>query len=387
MDNKNTENGEFEDLFSNNPDSLKKQSAGLEAMPGHAREFGDGIKTERVKYSRKTRGIVITAISMLTIVSILLISGSSYALATILSIDYGNGSEFVANVPLELDEEGGTDILDDVKIWDGATRVTDIPLQGDNEYIRNILFLGVDAREKNSFAGRTDTIIIVTINDRAKTIKMTSILRDTLVAVPGRDHNKDGRDDLSKINNTYAFGGFDLLSKTIEQNFRLKIVDSIAVNFHVFESCVDILGGVDIELTAAEAQWMNIGQRANTYALNGFYALEYVRIRMLDSDYHRSGRQRTMLTSLLKKAENMDVVTLMSLMNKICPNVRTSLTTNQLSDLVLKLPTYMNYEIISNDYFPAQGDFLEKKDPVVGWVEEIQNPAEAVTKLHHWIYD
>ena len=193
----------------------------------------------------------------------------------------------------------------DPSLYDEAQSLSDIPVRGNVKGIRNIILLGIDSQ---SFSGRSDTMIILSINDNTKTIRMVSLLRDTWVSIPGRDKDKDGADDINKLNSAYAFGKFRLLSETLEQNFRLDIDEYLGVNFKVLPILIDALGGLDISLTAKEMtqipvagcyhsassgnpKFVPLTGKPGVYHLDGFQAMEYARIRKIDSDFKRTPTQ------------------------------------------------------------------------------------------------
>ena len=194
--------------------------------------------------------------------------------------------------------------------------------------IVNILLIGQDARpgETNS---RSDSMIMVTFNKEQKTITMTSFLRDLYVKIPGYMDNR--------INASYAIGGKDLLNETLEVNFGVQVDGNVEVNFSHFEEVIDLLGGVDIELRADEANHIN--QRINRYELqkglqhlDGEQALEYARIRKLDSDqdFSRTNRQRKLLNSLVEKFRNTKLTTLLGLLDDLLPMVTTDLENEEI---------------------------------------------------------
>ena len=194
--------------------------------------------------------------------------------------------------------------------------------------IVNILLIGQDARpgETNS---RSDSMIMVTFNKEQKTNTMTSFLRDLYVKIPGYMDNR--------INASYAIGGKDLLNETLEVNFGVQVDGNVEVNFSHFEEVIDLLGGVDIELRADEANHIN--QRINRYELqkglqhlDGEQALEYARIRKLDSDqdFSRTNRQRKLLNSLVEKFRNTKLTTLLGLLDDLLPMVTTDLENEEI---------------------------------------------------------
>lgn len=172
----------------------------------------------------------------------------------------------------------------------------------------NILLLGTDVLNQDS--QRSDAMIIATIG--YKTLKLTSILRDTVVDIPGHGSGK--------LNSAYAYGGPELVMKTLNSNFKLNIMHYIAVDFVALVKIVDAIGGVDIDISEAEMQHINknvylarrvflpLGYTATELAeygenthLNGLRALGYARIRKIDSDFMRTSRQRTLLKAMLMK--------------------------------------------------------------------------------------
>ena len=172
----------------------------------------------------------------------------------------------------------------------------------------NILLLGLDMARENS--RRSDAILIATIG--YGDLRLTSILRDTLVDIPGYG--------TGKLNAAYAHGGPELVMRTLNENFGLNIMHYVAVDFTALVDLVDALGGVDVNVTEAEMTRINqnldaargrfesLGYSApsltqcgeNTH-LNGVQALYYARIRKLDSDFMRASRQRALLEAMLAR--------------------------------------------------------------------------------------
>lgn len=172
----------------------------------------------------------------------------------------------------------------------------------------NILLLGLDMTRENS--QRSDTVIVASIG--YDQLKLTSILRDTLVDIPGHGSGK--------LNAAFAHGGPQLVMRTLNENFRLNIMHYIAVDFTTLVALVDALGGVEVSVTeeemtrvnqnieAARAQLEAHGYSAATLSqcgerthLNGVQALYYARLRKLDSDFTRASRQRALLEAMLEK--------------------------------------------------------------------------------------
>lgn len=210
-----------------------------------------------------------------------------------------------------------------------------------NQSVYNILLVGTDRRpgEKN---GRSDAMIILSINQKTKKIGLTSLMRAMYVSIPGKGW--------SMLNASYSWGGPSLLLKTIENNFRLKIDDYMVVDFSSFEAAVNQVGGVEIHLTSAEAKYLNntygAGRfQAGTQTLNGDEALAYARIRKLDSDFERTGRQRNVIESLINKSRSLSLMELNGLAKKLLPLVNTNLSQVELLSLIANVFEARNYPV------------------------------------------
>lgn len=231
--------------------------------------------------------------------------------------------------------------LDIGQVVDESTETTEskelIPEFEFQEGITNVLLIGADRQGTNGY-GRSDCILIATIDTNNKTIKLSSILRDCYVEIPGYNNNK--------INASYAFGGPNLLMETIETNFGLKLDKYVYVDFDNFKDIVDALGGVEIELTEAETSKVFGETKApGTYQLTAKESLNYVRIRKIDSDFGRTSRQRTFMTAVYNKFKNESVMDLISLCNQVLPYVNTNLTKNEILDLLQTVVSLENMEI------------------------------------------
>lgn len=174
--------------------------------------------------------------------------------------------------------------------------------------IFNVALFGVDTRDEDSFSGRSDSIIIVSIDKNNNIVKLTSILRDSYVAIEGHKNQK--------ITHAYSFGGAELAIKTINQNFGMNITDYATINFFKLAEAIDILGGVDIEVSEVERKHLNdIGDdenpdfnyldEAGVVHLTGEQAVVYARLRYIDSDVERSNRQRKVIEALIVQAKKV----------------------------------------------------------------------------------
>ncbi len=185
----------------------------------------------------------------------------------------------------------------------------------DGENIIHILLIGEDARPGES-RGRSDSMILCSINTADKKLTVTSFMRDLYVTIPGyTDH---------KLNSAYAWGGMKLLNETIRFNFGIEVDGNLAVNFETFQKVISLLGGVEIDLTAEEARYL--GCTAGITQLNGSMALTYARIRSIgEGDFDRTDRQRKVIGALLDKCKTMPVGQLHSLLEEILPLMVTNM--------------------------------------------------------------
>ncbi len=230
----------------------------------------------------------------------------------------------------------------------------------------NILLIGNDSRE-NGEDGRSDAMILVSISDKTKTITMTSLLRDMYVEIPGHDGNR--------LNAAYSYGGPELLMQTIEQNFDIKVHRYALVNFQAFANLVDAVGGVDLELTNEEVNYVNgylveynmlEGKPEGTdyldtslsgmIHLNGPQALAYTRNRYIGTDFGRTERQRKVLAAVMKKMPGTLAVNSSELIDGLFPNLTTNLTKNECFRLSLNGSKFLTYELVQQA-IPAEGTY------------------------------
>lgn len=199
-----------------------------------------------------------------------------------------------------------------------------------NEDVINILICGEEAIFDDR--GRTDSIMIATINLKDTQLSLTSIMRDTYVQIPGFQDNK--------INAAYHNGGMKTLVKTIKQNFGINVDGYVLVNFDSFQDIIDAIGGIDIELSAEEVRYLNstnyISNRAyhtltvGMNHMNGNQALGYSRVRYVSKDgnvgdFARTLRHRTVMTAIYNKMMDKSVLELIAMIPKILPMLTTNI--------------------------------------------------------------
>lgn len=244
-----------------------------------------------------------------------------------------------------------------------------------NDSVINIALFGIDAQDGE--AGRSDSIIIATLDTTHKKLKLTSIMRDSYVTIADR-----GQD---KINHAYAFGGAQLAIKTLNENFDLNIEDFVAVNFTTMPKIIDKLGGVTIDITSEEVSHIPGIDSAGTYTLTGEQALAYSRIRYASGgDYVRTDRQRTVLNKVFEKILATNVTQYPSLLSEILPMVKTSLDYSEILDLgneVLK----MGVTNLEQERFPRD-EYCEGK-MISGIYYLTFDKEQTVQQLHDYIFD
>lgn len=244
-----------------------------------------------------------------------------------------------------------------------------------SDNVKNIALFGIDAEDGK--IGRSDSIIIATIDTTHKKLKLTSIMRDSYVAIEG--HGDD------KINHAYAFGGPQLAIKTLNENFDLNIDDFVSVNFTTLPKIIDMLGGVTIDITSEEVSHIPGIDAAGTYTLTGKQALAYSRIRYATGgDYVRTDRQRTVLSKVFEKILCINVTQYPSLLSEILPMVQTNLDYSEILNLgneVLK----MGITTLEQERFPRDG-YCEGKmiDKIYYLTFDKEN---TVQQLHDYIFE
>ncbi len=242
--------------------------------------------------------------------------------------------------------------------------VTMEPMKEDG--VINILLIGNDSRDAGK-DGRSDAMILLSISKKTQSIVMLSLLRDMYVEIPGYKDNR--------LNAAYSFGGAELLMETLEQNFDIPIHRYVQVNFQAFAGLVDAVGGVELELSNEEVQYVNgylteynvlEGRPEGTdyldsgayglLHLNGPQALAYCRIRYIGSDFARTQRQRDVLMAVIKKAPKALLTNAGALLNGLLPNLTTNLTEDECRQLSLQVINLARYEL-AQTRIPIDGSY------------------------------
>lgn len=227
--------------------------------------------------------------------------------------------------------------------------------------IENILVLGTDSRDVTKERGRSDAIIIMSYNKATGAIKMISVLRDSLVPIEGHGWNR--------INAAYSFDGVGLAVNTVNQLFDLDIQRFVVVDFNGVTDFIDKAGGITINLTQAEADYMTqyssgkIQFRAGPNNFNGDRALVYMRIRKIDSDFGRTARQRNVIETLAKKIlSEKSLSEIYELTDFAFGLVKTNISLTELTSVITSVATNaMNSGLnIESQYVPYSDAYTYK---------------------------
>lgn len=242
--------------------------------------------------------------------------------------------------------------------------------------ILNVALFGVDRHEESDVHSRSDSILILSLDSRHKKIKLTSLMRDLWVHIPGYKDNR--------INAAIALGGESFAIKTIEQNFGIKIDRFCTVDFEGFRDIIDIIGGLDMEITAKEAHHINrllleldsafiqggikpfksplLKEVDGMHHLNGAQSLQYARSRKvptaegLHDDYARTFRQRRVISLLINKFKSSSLPQILAVIEKAGPYVRTNLKKSEIITLGKNALKYLQYEFVEFR-IPQDGNF------------------------------
>lgn len=214
---------------------------------------------------------------------------------------------------------------------------------------RNILLLGLDSRDmENTKGSRSDAIIIVNINEKTKEVNLISVYRDTYLDIDGHG--------LDKVTHAHAYGGPTLTINTLNKNLDLNIKEFAAVNFESVAKLVDLMGGIELDITKSEMTEMNkyisdtsknTGISSNKLTtpgkqmVDGVQAVTYARIRKnTGGDEQRTNRMRTVLVKAFEKAKTMNVSKINSIANTMLPEIQTNITDKEILGIIPKMASY-----------------------------------------------
>jgi len=297
-------------------------------------------KLERAEYKIKKKNKGIKIFLRVLIVIIVIILGIAIA-----------GYSFVHNKLSKMK----TEYIDKTAI--GISEEAKDSLKG----YRNIALLGIDSRADDYGTGnRSDCIIIASINEKTKEVKLLSVYRDTYVYV-----TENGNKKLDKITHAYSYGGAQNTLKSLNEALDLNITEYVTVNFDAVIAAVNALNGVEIDITSEELKYINDYidatsqssgiksshlSKAGRQTVDGVQAVAYSRIRYTaGGDYKRTERMRTVVTAMAKKAKTLSIGQLNKLADEILPRVSKNIENN---DIIALIPSALSFDIIESLGWP-----------------------------------
>lgn len=252
--------------------------------------------------------------------------------------------------------------------------------------VTNILLLGVDARsDEDNETSRSDSMMLVSLDSEHHCIKLISFLRDTWIYIPSEDKSQ-------RLNAACSYGGYQGVVDTLEYNFGIDIDGYVVTDFEMFKVMVDSIGGVEIDVTEAEAKEVTKHQKrydhvtleAGTHTLTGEQALAYCRIRKIDTDWKRTERQRTVMQEILKGILHSGPITDYKMAKDVAPYIETNLSKSEIIKAGLRAASCVS------------GGFAQTSCPFEGtWEYSKKGGASVISinidknkdKLIHYIYN
>lgn len=258
----------------------------------------------------------------------------------------------------------------------------------------NVALFGLDSRGDDLGKGnRSDTIMIASINNETKEVKLVSVYRDILLKQNGEHYDK--------ANAAYSVGGPETAVNMLNENLDLDIEDYVSVNFLALADVVDMIDGINVDLTHDEVVHMNnycvetskvtgkkykkiVPEKEGNYRLNGVQAVSYARIRYTEGgDYKRTERQRLVLEKVLNKLKKEDLSTINKIIDKVMPEVSTSFSTKEILQLATGI---FDYTLGDTQGFPTDLETPEKIPGYRGSYVVPKGLEDNVKKLHKFLF-
>lgn len=317
----------------------------------------DKKRGETIKLS-KGRIAVNAIAAIVSVACILFGAGCFYVDSLINKINYVEGEGTV--VSFTVSETGETTSLPDPMFVGGLYH---------DQAITNILVLSIDDYREGD-VGRSDSMILLSVDTRHKKIKMTSFMRDMFVQIPGVGSNR--------LNAAYSYGGAPLTVKTIENNFGVDIDRYMLIDYDAFEKIIDSVGGIYIDVTDEEAVYINeYSFRKDVVGgyqlLNGDLARSYSRIRKIGDDFQRTERQRTVMSAAINRLKSSNIATINSVLSEVLPLITTNLSKDEVLNLATNSLTYLNYPI-EQMRVPEDGAYSDTTVMISGMEADVLRP-------------
>ena len=258
--------------------------------------------------------------------------------------------------------------------------------------------VGLDNRSNKLKSGNSDTMIIASIDNDTKKVKLVSVYRDTYLRI-GED--SEGNGQYSKANAAYAKGGAEQFLNMLNTNLDLNVTDFVSVDFQAVAEAVELLGGIDVELKEEEVVHLNnycvetskvtgmdytpLKKTAGVHHLNGVQTVAYARIRYTaGNDFRRAARQREVIYKIVEKAKNADVATLSKILDKVFPNIYTSFSKAEILQMGMSM---LSYDIEDQTGFPFDHLYGQRVKDAAGSDVVLPVTLESnVIKLHEFLY-
>ncbi|OCN05581.1 hypothetical protein A4S06_08425 [Erysipelotrichaceae bacterium MTC7] len=209
--------------------------------------------------------------------------------------------------------------------------------------VENIALLGIDQSEDGT-QQRSDVIKVISLNFEDKSMSISSVQRDNIMYQPMEERYE-------KLNHAYWYDGVQGTLSTLNYNLDLDLTQYVKFDFDSVVEIVDIVGGVDINLTDAEAA--SLGLYAGVQQLDGEQALAYSRIRNIDSDYKRMKRQNNVINAMLSSIRNQSVLDILDTVNEVMPYIETNVSNGKIKNYIT---SFLTFDKTLNQYqFPKGG--------------------------------
>ena len=296
----------------------------FEKKKGAAPQKAENSKSSRSRFWLKVLIVVLSVVLVILV-----------AVAAVINFVLGNLGRFDDPALMPDDTTPITDEFDVDSTIAGQETIqtledSDVTLQGveelQGEDLVNIMLIGDDTRPGEGRA-RSDSMILVTLNKEKGTIQLTSFMRDLYVQIPGYMDNR--------LNAAYRYGGTDLMNETFKVNFGLEIDGNVMVDFDEFTEIIKIMGGVTLDISSAEAKYMNNASDNHFSSGRNYFnaedALTFTRMRYAaGGDYGRTDRQRRVLMAIAESFRDADLVTIFNVIDEVLPHIVTNLTDAQI---------------------------------------------------------
>ena len=317
----------------------RTKTHGRDEHPSHQRKHFRSLERRRTKMPAWARMIAL----LLTLLLVVCAAGTGLVVTKLNKIPRTDG--LVAATDAE-------DAFDTENAYGVKTYSSKLITSDD---VTNILLIGQDRRKGDAARMRSDAMIVCSINRKTREIILTSLMRDMYLPVPGKGYGM--------INATYLAGGFELLNKTIEKNFGIRIDGNVEVDFERFVGLMTLVGSIDLDLSTEEAKHLQASGydvREGFNTLDSEQVLAYCRMRKnVGGDWSRTDRQRKVISTIYRKLRSEDLGTVYRFIDEALPLFRTDLSNRKILQLAYSMVT--NRMRIRHSYrLPEEGTYTQE---------------------------